>query len=93
MVGFSPGGEKRYTAGIEWILQQFQVYNKDIDYPVYVSSHPPPPRVYPFTFWKSTSHCSVVPPMTIPLAGYDVTHFCTEHTFYAALAERPARSH
>jgi len=46
MVGFSPGGEKRYTAGIEWILQQFQVYNKDIDYPVYVSSHPPPGSIH-----------------------------------------------
>jgi hypothetical protein len=44
MVGFSPGGEKRYTAGIEWILQQFQVYNKDIDYPVYISSLLPPPE-------------------------------------------------
>jgi len=39
MVGFSSGREKRYTAGIEWILQQFQMYNKDFDYPVYGSSH------------------------------------------------------
>jgi len=30
----------------------------------------------------TTCHCSVVPPTTIPLAGYDGTHFCTEHTSY-----------
>jgi hypothetical protein len=38
LVGFSPGGEKGYTAGIEWILQQLQMYNKDFDYPVYALS-------------------------------------------------------
>jgi len=32
-------GEKRFTAGIEWILQKFQMYNEDFDYPVYGSSH------------------------------------------------------
>ena len=38
LVGFSPGGEEGYTAGIEWILQQLQMYNKDFDYPVYALS-------------------------------------------------------
>ena len=30
----------------------------------------------------TTYHFSVVLPTTIPLTGYDVTHFCTEHTNY-----------
>ena len=42
MVGFSLRGEKSILQEVEWIQQQLHMNNKELDYPVYGLSLPPP---------------------------------------------------